>query len=967
VRRSLTLLVCSLMVGCPSSPTGRDAGRDAEGASDGGSDRDGGSVADGGPADVGFVARDAGPQDQCPEGLAGQPSICLTIGGAASSPLPPNFSGLLTQDYRSGWQPWDPRYVEFAKRAVPGFIAVGAVYSWDWHSGSIPMSNVEVHARKAGKYNQTLDFHKVIRGKGYLKLDDYARAAAQLDAKLVIEANVRTSDRYAADQVASIRAYAEHVAGRGYPVLYWKLSSEPVYWSDDKWCDMEHRPCAPFHAGGDGYAADMKPFFDAIAAGYAAAGVDVPPRVLHHTEGGHTGRQRRFDGVQLNPETHQLEPWVNAGGIAYYGSIADRVTHPERQKYWDDWGHNWFTGQKKYSPDEADPITCDSDPAGHWAHFKKHLNDVLENRAVQTVDEYHLRVNGADGFDTPPPASLRGNIGSFSARATTPYTTTMFAAIYAAESVMRWSTHSRLRSVGYFALTSNCMGMSGLGRLEARQAGNIPASAAVTDSVADSVAVDYGEFAHLPCLALGLTNRAINLGVERLAHGQAGGVSTVATAVEEKTGPARWVPGPEHQVPATYSASYLGADGVVRVVVTNRSDTAHAIDLIHDGRRLTGSDMIAGEVLSAAAGDFRNYGATTPAVSPNCVPDRPVGHLDQDLVALDLNQPLSAAPWSVTLIEYRSPNSGELPPPASLQVNAGIGRFEATWAATPGATGYRVLWGVQPGLYTSRAERAGTSFGIDYLDGIPVYFAVSALGPNGYGAPSAEVSGQTLPELLASDDFEATGLGEQWISGCGDASSWGHAQGRLVAADSGATRHCALSSASASADQKVSASLSHAGWPTPLGNAQFGLIGRYQDPQTYVVGALRPTMVNGAPFRRAVIEVHHPSLPNGLLEVGTSPVLSLMEAEGWFPSALTNGQGDPATLELELSGRTLRLFVGRGGQRRMLAAGLDSFVQPETGPMVQAPLELETQLTAAGQAGVMSEAIAVAFDDFSVR
>jgi hypothetical protein len=967
VRRSLPLLACLLSLGCPGSPIAPDAGPDVGEPADAGGERDAGSVADVGLDDSGFVAPDAGPQDQCPEGLAGQPSICVTIGGGASSPLPANFSGLLTQDYRSGWQPWDPRYVEFAKQAVPGFLAVGAVYAWDWHSGSIPMSNVDVHARKSGKYNQTLDFHKVIRGKGYLKLDDYARAAAQLDAKLVIEANVRTSDRYAANQVASIRAYAEHVAGRGYPVLYWKLSSEPVYWSDESWCDVEHRPCAPFHQGGDGYAADMRPFFDAIAAGYAAAGINVPPRVVHHTEGGHTGRQRRFDGVQLNPETHQLEPLATPGGIAYYGSIADRVAHPERQKYWDDWGHNWFTGQKKYSPDEGDPITCDSDPVGHWAHYQKHLNDVLENRAVQTIDDYHLRVEGADGFDTSPRASLRGNIGSFSVRATTPYTTTMFAAIYAAESVMRWSSHSRLRSVGYFALTSNCMGMSALGRQAARQAGNIPVSATVTDSVADSVAVDYGAFAHLPCLALGLTNRAINLGVERLAHGQVGGLTTAATAVEEKTGPSRWVPGPEHQVPATYSASYLGADGIVRMVVTNRSATAHAIDLIHDGRRLTGADLIAGQVLSAAAADFRNYGATTPAVSSSCVPDRPENHLDQGLVGLDLNQPLSAAPWSVTLIEYRAPNAGGLAAPASLQVSAGVGRFEATWNAVPGADGYRVMWGVQPGVYTSRAETAGTRFGLDYLDGIPVYFAVSTAGPSGFGQPSAEVSGETLPALLVSDDFEAAGLGAPWASACDDPSVWGHAQGRLVAADAGGTRHCALHAASAAADQKVRANLSHDGWPSPLGNAQFGLIGRYQDAQTYVVGALRPTTINGAPFRRAVIEVHHPSLPNGVLEVGSSPVLSLMEAEGWFPSALTSGQGEPATLELELSGRTLRLFVGHGGQRRMLAAGLDSFVQPESGPMVQAPLELETQLTGAGRAGVMSEAIAVTFDDFSVR
>ena len=325
VVRILALLALVSLTACggaePVAEAGPEAGADTGPSSDAASPVDAGQQAqdaahidasspeaglDAGQPEAGMP--DAGPPETCAAELEGQATLCLEISSAQATPLPEHFSGLLVQDYRSGWQPWDARYIDAAKRFLPGFLGLGAVYSWDWHSGSIPMSNVDVHQLKANKYNQTIDFHKVIRGKGFIKVDDYARTAAAIGAKLVLEANVRTSARYAAAQVESIRAYAEHVARHGYPVLYWKLSSEPVYWSDANWCDQGERPCTPFHQGGDGYAADMKPFFDAIAAGYAAAGQSVPPRVVHHTEGGHTARQRRFDGLPPAADSCDLGP-----------------------------------------------------------------------------------------------------------------------------------------------------------------------------------------------------------------------------------------------------------------------------------------------------------------------------------------------------------------------------------------------------------------------------------------------------------------------------------------------------------------------------------------------------------------------------------------------------------------------------------------------------------------------------------
>ncbi len=261
--RIAVLLAVVALTACPGPAPTPEAG--PEPAADTGQSNDAAAATDTGqqPQDAGWVdassaeagpdagrpeagVPDAGPPETCAAGLEGQAALCLEISSAQATPLPEHFSGLLVQDYRSGWQPWDARYIDAAKRFLPGFLGLGAVYSWDWHSGSIPMSNVDVHQLKASKYNQTLDFHKVIRGKGFIKVDDYARTAAAIGAKLVLEANVRTSARYAAEQVESIRAYAEHVARRGYPVLYWKLSSEPIYWADSSWCDQGERPCTPF-------------------------------------------------------------------------------------------------------------------------------------------------------------------------------------------------------------------------------------------------------------------------------------------------------------------------------------------------------------------------------------------------------------------------------------------------------------------------------------------------------------------------------------------------------------------------------------------------------------------------------------------------------------------------------------------------------------------------------------------------
>jgi hypothetical protein len=277
-----------------------------------------------------------------------------------------------------------------------------------------------------------------------------------------------------------------------------------------------------------------------------------------------------------------------------------------------------------------------------------------------------------------------------------------------------------------------------------------------------------------------------------------------------------------------------------------------------------------------------------------------------------------------------------------------------------------VLWGTQPGLYTDHADIVANQFELPYMDGIPIYVALRAQAAGIYGPLSSEAEAQTLPVLLASDTFDGADLAQAWTSGCGDVNAWSVAQGRLVS--NGQARRCALHATSSAADQSLRTELRHGGWSDPPNEARIGLVGRYQNDQTYVFGGIRIKNENGNWRSRAVIEVHHPSLPSGFLEVGTSPTLETLNAEPWFPGSLLTGEGTGAHLELELSGRTLRLFINQGADRRMIAAGIDSFKLPQGGgTMVQEPLELELELSAAGRGGLLTEHITATFDQFSAR
>jgi hypothetical protein len=101
-------------------------------------------------------------------------------------------------------------------------------------------------------------------------------------------------------------------------------------------------------------------------------------------------------------------------------------------------------------------------------------------------------------------------------------------------------------------------------------------------------------------------------------------------------------------------------------------------------------------------------------------------------------------------------------PPALNPPTEGDGTAALTWSAVAGATGYRVRWGTQPGVYTGAADAGNaTSFTATGLtNGVAYHFVVGAYNAGGEGLPSNErgvtplAAGQTGNLAL----WEMTGL-----------------------------------------------------------------------------------------------------------------------------------------------------------------------------------------------------------------
>jgi hypothetical protein len=322
---------------------------------------------------------------------------------------------------------------------------------------------------------------------------------------------------------------------------------------------------------------------------------------------------------------------------------------------------------------------------------------------------------------------------------------------------------------------------------------------------------------------------------------------------------------------------------------------------------------------------------------------------DQEIVVSEQSNPLSLPPWTVMVVEWEEepPAGAPSAPSAAPSLTPGVSSLAVEWEPVDGASQYQVKWGVVPGTYVFSETVTEPDWTIEpYPDGIDLFVAVSALNEVGEGSTSPEASAQTLPAYTAEDTFDAvvsdytaddgSQNADAWQGGCGNTTTWSSNGSVLSAEYSSSGKHCLLYEDSSSEDQFIQTRMSISEWTTSESNQRIGLVGRYQDTNNYVAGLLD----YGEGFAR--IFVFSETLGSGFEVIARSEDLDLDGLEGQW-----------TTLGLDLDGQTIRMWLGEGEDRRLIAAGLD-------------------QITAGGvsgasKAGVYARRQAMEFDDFEVR
>jgi hypothetical protein len=838
-----------------------------------------------------------------------------------TSPVSPSFSGFAVNLLNDGLQHWDTRLVGMTREFTPGHLRFNSSSVYHWQTGWISEDFMAEFASNADKYEKYESYRDTIRGFGYLKLADIARLAQQTGARLMIIVNARTDSADSAGDLARL------VIERGYDVVVWELDSEPVYWSDGN-----SNPQA--YDGGYGYADEMEPYFEAIQSAYEAAGIPAPMINLSTSDGGENDRHATFDGMDL---LDGYDPTTDELGLAGYGSTDDPdSTH---EKYWTGWSHHWYPGHKIYIEADGTVIDHDDETAAerHWEIFQADVNHRLVNAAVALIDDYFLPVNGPDGLQDTPGEDFLGSITEFNVRFTTDYTGSAYAGVHAAESILRWSAHERLAYVTYFALTAQGLNWRCNNRQNAKSAGN-------NNRVLDTNDNDYDLYWSMSGLALQLVNRAVNTADLSLETTLSGGVLDTAIeaayAYSEAASKWGWIPQEATEVTTQYAMTYRGRDGVDRLILTNRSGEAHTVTVTVDGTQLVGP--LHTRAIHADEALFENDGSDI-----DCDTGLSDEVLDLEITEADQDNPLTLPPWSVMVVDWERAVHEGAPDPPVATLTPEVEALAVAWDPVPGATGYRVSWGVTSGTYTFSEEVTDPGFTISpYQDGIDLYVVVSALNASGESLPSEEKSDQTAPDFLGQDAFDATVAdytaddgdpsADDWEAGCGSTASWSSDGNVLSVSYESSGKHCLLHTASNAVDQRVRVRIRVPEWTAGEDSQRIGLVGRYQDHETHVAALIDYGL--GA----ARIMVLHPELPDGFDVVARTNDLDVQAMEGEW-----------TTLEMEMDGQTLRLWLGEGDERRLVAAGLDDFDGIER--------------TGAGTAGVYARRQAMDFDDFEVR
>lgn len=383
-----------------------------------------------------------------------QVTAAIDIVTTQATPLNPGFSGF-NYEGAASYEPYDYQFNAVAAQLSPGWIRYpGGIVSdaFDWQTGLMNLSAVPQFASTTFESTLTASIAE-LAGKGGQQFLDVGNEANVLGAQIIVDFNGYTDTPESAGQMVAF-AKANNI-----PVAIWELCNEAYFFEP------------LFFQSGSDYAAQMKPFRDAIKAADPNAVVAL---------------------FFSDPAT-QKPKWDSS--LAGYSP-----------QYWDAIVYHFY-GQQS---------------TGDFAQWMTDENANLYSNTASYITSYVAPLN---------PPGTKFEISEFNptggALGSSPSLTdgTLYGAIYAAEFIMRMSTVPSLLHVGMHALSSD-YGIDANDRhfTDVQNAYNAGTSI-------DTAVLNYGFFPSAQAQGAAILNGVLRDATQVYATTVTGGATVAATGV----------------------------------------------------------------------------------------------------------------------------------------------------------------------------------------------------------------------------------------------------------------------------------------------------------------------------------------------------------------------------------------------------------------------------------------------------
>ena len=405
-------------------------------------------------------------------------------------------------------------------------------------------------------------------------------------SKLLIVVNIFS------DTIESARELAYYVASQKIPVSAFELGNEPQFLivptkvvEPGTFPGSKTRGNIPPVMGAisspQDYLARVAPYYDAIKQGYDKAGVDRSQAVVAINGGyiipnaGSTSWMGQWDAglTDYVDNSTAVKAKLVADALAMNPSSTKNSMYFKPGAYWDAVVfHHYPT---KYKNDDGTP-TDDK----NFGNMMKYANDALLNETNKYLSVMSQRswANGKQILITEYDVTFDDKTMNGS----------LYGGIFSAEYVMRMSTVPNVMHVAMHELTND---VNGIGSPKTcykgsddwkkkYQASGLSAKVDPTTTTPPS-----GLFANAQLVALGIANAAVNASDSYFPTVVSGG-SSVATKSD--------------QMPAVHAQAYHGTDGMMHLVLTNKS-AAPISTSVYDGSNIISQAMALSSVSANSA------------------------------------------------------------------------------------------------------------------------------------------------------------------------------------------------------------------------------------------------------------------------------------------------------------------------------------------------------------------------------